>query len=296
MGNEIARMADVAMYEAESDYDSPNVTLLSMTDQPLREIAAAADMYAGRVVHSTHEVSRTKAELWIEEMMRTKTRAPLEFVQFHFLFEGVTRGFTHQLVRQRTATYVQESTRFAVKRNAIVAMPPSISRLKDDAPARVVWESTVHNINTAYNALIDSGIPAEDARGLLPTNTTTKVHYRTNLRDLLEHSGMRLCSQAQYEWKQVWAGIIYAIRNYPLRNGTRTVDFWQYDLIAQMFGPVCYQTGKCEFMATTDRACTIRDRVQAHYARGEGPEYWTDINKMEPLMEGAARVRPGEQV
>jgi hypothetical protein len=71
-------------------------------------------------------------------------------------------------------------------------------------------------------------------------------------------------------------------------------DKWQYDAIASLFKPICYSTGKCEFMAATDRACTIRGRVRAHYEKGEGPEKWNDINPAEPLLEGAARVRPGD--
>lgn len=293
--HEIARLADVAMYEAEPDMDSPQVTLVSMTENPLREIATAADMYRGHVVRSPGMISRTEAEDWLADMLRTGTQAPLEFVQFHFLFEGVTRGFTHQLVRQRAgATYVQESTRFAVKREAVVAMPPSIARLKEDAPARVVWESMVHNINTAYNSLIDCGIPAEDARGLLPTNLTTKIHYRTDLRNLLHHSGQRLCSQAQYEWKQVWAGILTAIRQYPYSGRLFTpADAWQYNAIAGLFKPVCYQEGRCQFRAATDRSCAIRDRVEENYANGIPPDRWDNVNPLEALVEGAARQAPG---
>lgn len=291
---EVVRLADVAMYEAEEDLDAPKVTLLSMTRNPLREIASAAEMYRGHVVRAPGLIGRTEAEAWLADMMRTGTKAPLEFVQFHFLMEGVTRGFTHQMVRQRTATYVQESTRFAVKREAKVAMPPSIAGLKEDAPARVVWESMVHNLITAYNALIDDGIPAEDARGLLPTNLTTKIHYRTNLRDLMEHAGLRLCSQAQYEWKQVWALILKAIREYPKNVLGEFSEQWQYDAIIGLFRPVCYRTGKCEFMAETDRWCAIRERVQEHYHKGEKSDQWDDIHPWDALMEGAARMRPGQ--
>jgi flavin-dependent thymidylate synthase len=296
MSHEIARIADVAMYEAEPDEGSPRVTLLSMTPNPLREIAAAAEMYRGHVVREVGSISRTQAEGWLADMMRTGTRAPLEFVNFHFLFEGVTRGFTHQLVRQRTATYVQESTRFAVKRHAVVVMPPSIARLKEDAPARILWDSTVEEVAETYMRLVDMGIPAEDARGLLPTNLATKIHYRTNLRDLMEHAGLRLCSQAQYEWKQVWAGILQAIQHHPYAlSGNGYLESWQYDAIASLFKPICYHTGKCEFMAATDRYCPIRTRVEAHHERGDSPDKWVDINPLEALVEGAARQAPGQE-
>ena len=77
-----------------------------------------------------------------------KIVAPLEWIQVALLIEGVTRAFTHQMVRQRTATFVQESLRFAVKDNAAfeVALPPSISCLKDDDPRRVTWANAVEDM------------------------------------------------------------------------------------------------------------------------------------------------------
>lgn len=293
MSDEVARLADVAMYEAEpikNAENGPKVYLLNQTEQPLRGMAAAAEMYRGVVVRDIRHINRTKALEWLDDMMRTSTKAPMEFVHFHFLLEGVTRAFTHQHVRQRTATYVQESMRFAVKRDAAIetGMPPTLAARADDDPARIIWEDAVDEVSNAYNRMIDAGVPAEDARGILPTNILTRIHYETNLRSLIDHAGMRLCSQAQFEWKQVWAQILRAIRSY----GPET-ERWQQEAIANLFKPVCYHEGRCKFRASTDRACSIRDRVEAHYAKGEKPEVWLDINPIEPLLEGAARVAPG---
>jgi flavin-dependent thymidylate synthase len=278
--NELA-MAGIAV--------KPQVYLVSMTADPLRVMAAASELYAGRVVTDPDSVSRETAERWLADMTKTKLQAPLEFIDLHFLLEGVTRAFTHQLVRQRTGVYVQESQRFAVKTGARweVAYPPSIAGLKDDDPKRVLWDAAVAKSADVYSALIEAGVPAEDARGLLQTNITTRVHYKTNLRNLAEHAGMRLCSQAQAEWKQVWAGMLNAILFYG-----PTHEAWQQEAICKLFKPVCYLTGRCEFRADTDRFCVIRERVEAHHAKGEPPEAWSDIDPREPVREGAARLAP----
>jgi flavin-dependent thymidylate synthase len=298
-GNEVARYADVAMYDAELNPLAavgqdvrPQAYLISMTPNPLRVMAAASELYAGRVVTDPEMVSRETAERWLADMTKTALQAPLEFIDLHFLFDGVTRAFTHQLVRQRTAVFVQESQRFAVKTGARweVAYPPSIADLKDDDPRRVLWDGAVTHSADIYTALIEAGVPAEDARGLLPTNITTRVHYKTNLRNLATHAGMRLCSQAQAEWKMVWAEMINAIWQYGPQE-----DRWQQEAIGRLFKPVCYQTGRCEFRAETDRHCVIRERVEAHHAKGEGPEVWIDIDPREPVREGAARLAPGAQ-
>lgn len=293
-GTEVQRWADVAMYErvpmvSGAEPVRPRVTVLYMTPNPLRVMAAASELYRGSVVRDPNEIDRPTALAWLRDMTKTKLQAPLEWVDISLLFEGVTRAFTHQLVRQRTAVYIQESMRFSVAANGEheVRMPPSIERLKDDDPRRVIWHDTVQRVTWAYMQLISGGVPAEDARGLLPTNITTRVHYKTNLRGLAEHAGLRLTSQAQYEWKEVWGQMIQQIICYgPLSEA------WQQRAIAELFRPVCYSTGKCEFLAETDRYCSIRERVMAHHARGEGPDQWYDIHPHEPLLEGAARLAP----
>lgn len=290
-GTQVVRYADEAMYRATpltepGEPVTPRVTLVSMTANPLRVMAAASQLYKGDVVHNPDEIPVELARAAFHDMTKTTLQAPLEFIDLHFLIEGVTRAFTHQLVRQRTAVYVQESLRFSVKENAAfeVALPPSLVGLNENYPQYKIWQDTVSRIAWAYNALIDSGMPAEDARGLLPLNIATRVHYKTNLRNLAQHSGMRLCSQAQLEWKQVWEEMIHAILEYGPHS-----EHWQQREIVRLFKPICYQTGQCGFHASSDRYCVIRDRVDAHHAKGEAPDTWSDINPLEPLQATAAR-------
>jgi flavin-dependent thymidylate synthase len=294
-GKDVARYADVAMYKAQPmDHEFgevlPKVTLVSATPAPLRTMAAATGMYSGKVVDNPYLVSQEDARTALDDMTKTALKAGLEFIDFHFLFEGVTRAFTHQLVRQRTAVYVQESMRFAVKEDAgaAVGTPPSIMGLKDDDPRRVVWDNAVADVGEAYGRLIGAGVPAEDARGILPTNITTRVHYKTNLRGLSEHAGFRLCTQAQFEWRVVWSQIVEAIHNFHTPG---IGDSWEFQLIAGMFRPICYRTGKCEFMASVDRHCSIRDRVQEHAAKGEPSSTWVDISPREWMADPASARR-----
>lgn len=292
-GKELRMWADEAMYESVPNAMAeeglpvhPQVTLISQTPNPLRVMAAACGLYKGDIRKGVEEVTEFEARYWLEEMKKTKLQAGLEFIDFHFMIEGISRPVANQMTRQRTAVFVQESLRFAVKTNAAneVAMPPSIAQLKPDHPLRKIWTNADLYDQWVYNSLINGGIPAEDARGRLPMNITTRLHYKTTLRGLNEHAGMRLCSQAQFEWKAIWVQIIDAILNYGPPE-----DSWQQEAIADMFKPVCYQTGRCQFRGENDRHCAIRDRVEAHYHKGEEPDEWDDINPLEPVMEGAAR-------
>lgn len=315
----VARYVDEAMFTATpiDAQEGPKVYLLNMTPDPLGAIAAACKGYEGQFVHDLSEITDEERKRYFEQVQKTHLKAPFEFVQFHFLIEGVTRGFTHQMVRQRTATYVQESTRFAVKEDMPVGLPPSFAgterrrqefrhqeRDSDAQKQRDVWDRAQDRIKSAYDNLIATGVPAEDARGLLPTNLLTRIQYRTDLKSLIEHGGNRLCTQAQFEWRTVFSKIVEAIRNFPTQGGrgsTFLKDSWQYEKISNVFRPICYLTGKCEFKADFDRKCSIRERVDQFSAHGipssrweyGGEKLYGDGSRTQPIFPAEWLLNPG---
>jgi flavin-dependent thymidylate synthase len=274
MGEEISTWVDKSMYPAE-DFDdlaleAPQVYLLSTTPDPLGSVAAMSMMYEGRVIRDLAEITDEERRSYFDECFKTTLKAPLEAIDFHMLVEGITRAHSHQEVRQRTAVFAQESMRFAVKEN-IAARPGPI--IKESKSSRQVWDATIEKIWNAYNVLIANGVPAEEARGLLPHDTLTRMHHKVNLRNLMDELGKRLCTQAQYDWKLWAASLRQAMRNYTkgyqrfteagvLCEGSAT---WQFEHIAEspLFVPICFNTGKCMFKAKMDRGCTIRERVEA---------------------------------
>lgn len=265
----------------------PKVYLLSATPDPLGAIAAACMMYEGKVCRDISKVTYDERMHYWQQVQKTHLKAPLEFVDLHFMIEGVTRSFTHQMVRQRTAVYAQESLRFAVKGDFVdeVPLPPSI---RPGSDAAVAWRRAVLDAQEAYQRMVSNGVPAEDARGLLPHSITTRLNYKTNLRNLLDHAGNRLCTQAQFEWRAVFIGIVKAIAEYdptlhlgsdhwPVEPKDSSVwSDWQFRHIAesQVFKPVCFSLGHCPFTADFDRQCTIRERVQEGRFEDINPAEW----------------------
>jgi flavin-dependent thymidylate synthase len=318
MTKEVQKWADEAMFTAEpTRTTTPEVYMLQGTPDPLGSIAAFSAMYTGKVVRDKRDVTDEERRYHLAEMQATKLKAPLEAVNIHLMVEGVTRAFTHQMVRQRTAVYAQESLRFAVKEDAAeaVAVPPSLAGTmslfewaeengcdidlhpeitpqfkfeSDKQKMRLLWDYANRDVADTYNHLVNMGMPAEDARGLLVHNTTTRLNYATNLRNLQDHSGNRLCTQAQFEWRMFWVKLTGAMRNYCTYqtrvseeglqhihyDGRGGCDNWQWKEIANLFRPVCYFTGKCEFKAKFDRHCNIRERVDANAQIGRPSTEW----------------------
>lgn len=256
------------MYPSEKMGETlPTVTVVSATPDPLGVIAAVCKMYQGVIVKSTGLITDQERKHYWEQMKLTTLDTPLEFVNLHLLVEGVTRAWTHQAVRQRTAAYAQESLRFAVVDDMAdrCQMPPSIAVLPKGSDLRRVWGSAVADAQLWYHTLIENGIPAEDARGVLPHAVTTRMHYVSDLRNFRREVAKRTCTQAQFEWRH----FVVELRR-ALSLGVMTVeqfpqgDAWQWDyIIKDMVRPPCFAAGHCTFNADFDRPCTIKERVDA---------------------------------
>lgn len=309
MSSEVVKWGDEAQYASapikknEAGKIVPQAFMLWGTPDPLGAVAAVGRMFKGIPTYDLTDITDEERRLYWEETFKSHLRAPHEFIQLHFFVEGVTRSHTHQMVRQRTATFAQESLRFAVKEGLADETPLPPTLVGADELLVDVWRDTLESIQAGYERLVNSGIPAEDARGLLPHATTTRLHWRTNLNDLLHHAGNRLCTQAQFEWRYLMISVMKAMREYatvyPDQLGAEgqgaMVDAWQWREIAkpapQTFAPICYHTGKCEFRAIFDRPCSIRDRVDAFAEAGVPSSRWGEEIKVEEwlLNPNAAR-------
>lgn len=288
---QVQRWADAAMYRAEPmPTEGLTVRLLNATPDPLGTIAAMTGIYKGRIVRDLSTVTDDQRRQVLADLLSTELQGPLEAATFVFLFEGVSRAWVDQLTRGRNAFYSVESLRFAVKDEdwaAEMPMPPSIAAMKEDDPRRSIWRKAMNQTEDAYAALVAAGVPAEDARSLLPMGIATRAYWSVSLRELLHVAGLRLCTQAQFEWRVVMAKVAEALRDHASqqwRSGERPGrrdypnDRWQFQHVADLLRPVCYQKGTCGFMASFDRGCTIRERVEANGAAGLPSRAWSDLN------------------
>lgn len=330
MDDKLIKSGDKQQYEAvphNSDPDMgviPTVKLVSVTPDPLGTLAFLNGTYKGIFYEDKSDPRLTDEDRMqaLIDMQQTHLQAPLEAVKFHWRFDGVDRAFTHQLVRYRTGMYAQESMRFSVigaLRDAI-SIPPTLHgttratevdhfyaySLKDlmetyeyematkEQRWRILHDYAIEAIDAVYHNMVENGMPAEEARGLMPTEVATRINWITDLRNMKEASGQRLCTQAQFHWRKVWNDMVAAIRKYS--DGNQDND-WQYRAIADsnFFRPICYQLNRCPMKAEFDRACTIRDRVDQFELAGIPSDKWHEtwevvkpINPAEWLLDPTA--------
>lgn len=131
-----------------------------------------------------------------------------EFVDFTFLIEGVSRAFTHQFVRTRNGSYAQQTLRVLDASNYDYVLT---ERNKADPVQMSVISKTNTYIQRAYKTLIDSGVAPEDARGILPTNISTNIIAKFNLRTLSELCKSRTGGRTQQEYQGVVGAMADAV-------------------------------------------------------------------------------------
>lgn len=351
MTKELSKWSDSFMFKAEVSDASlpPKAYLLGASVDPLGQIAACAKMYKGEVVRDLADVTDAERKEYLEQIQKTVLKMPMEAVNLHFMLEGVHRGITHQAVRQRTAAFAQESTRFAVKEDlkTATALAPSLkgtlsrdllvlslrakyrdqgltmaadgysddeilresaSNISSDQHRRLKWDAAVEVVGDTYNDLVNDGMPAEEARGLMPTNITTRLNYITNLRNFYDTMAVRVSDQAQFEWREVAMAYALAMREFGKANeykvwlsfdafrelgeddyleilrhepedGGRVLiaksSEWQYVALTNEIKPVEFKIGGPAFGANFDRPSRIGERVAAFAKCGVPSEFWT---------------------
>lgn len=172
----------------------------------------------------------------------------LEFAQFHFHIEGVSRALTHQLVRHRTGSFAQRSQRYCSEDGFEFVVPPSIEKLDNDI--RDLYINTIEGIKNAYEALQTFDIPNEDIRYLLPNACCTTIDVAIDFRNLIHFMNERLCTRAQWEIRE-------------LAQKMRDCVIEVFPEAKDMLVPKCerYDTAFCPEIKSCGRHKTIKELI-----------------------------------
>lgn len=180
-----------------------NVELLQYPDNPERAVATAARLcYApvgAKELMETMPPERVQSVL--STIMKSGHFSTLEHVSYTFAVDGVSRALTHQLVRHRLASFNQQSQRYVKFTEGVETVKPDT--VSHNEEANRIFDEAINAVLEGYQKLLDAGIPAEDARYLLPNAAETKIVITMNIRELLHFFSLRCCNRAQWEIREM---------------------------------------------------------------------------------------------
>lgn len=121
----------------------------------------------------------------------------IEHVQVSFAISNISRACSHQLVRHRHMSFSQKSQRYVKEKGQFEYLTPDTIAKNDELNRK--FDDFMAKISDFYIELTESGIPAEDARAVLPNAASTSMVASLNLRELIHLANLRLCTRAQTE-------------------------------------------------------------------------------------------------
>lgn len=144
----------------------------------------------GRVCYQSSPGSSgsNSANEFIRMLQKNGHHAMLEF-GYAVAFIIADRGFTHELVRHRLASFAQESTRWCnyskgkFGETITVIEQPGLEKCDDPLSSYKVWEDALRAAEHFYLELIRLGVPAQIARSVLPIGLKAEIVIGCNLRE-----------------------------------------------------------------------------------------------------------------
>lgn len=202
------------------------------TKNPITMIGEMAAVCVG--VCSDNEIKNYKRGL---DCLSSEHGRTYEFPDVYMEIEGysarvIREWYTHIL---GSPTRLQESTRYVWDKEGFdYVIPDSIAQ---NAYTYSIYTDAMTAIQRAAGKLAEQGVPKEDAALLFPLGMTTKIVDKRNLRNLIEMSHQRMCNRAYHEYRDMFADIYKALRDYS--------DEWKY-IVDTYFMPKCEYYGVCK--------------------------------------------------
>lgn len=179
------------------------VKLLRCTSEPEKTCALA-----GRLCYSSLSIEDLSQKLTpavikdlLGRIISSEHLSVLEHASFTFGIEGVSRALLAQLTRHRIASFSVQSQRYVKFKDRLeYVFPP---RIKNDKKLAREFSNVIEYTKNFYDTLIAAGVPAEDARYVLPQAATTKIVLTMNARELRHFFSLRCCNRAQWEIREM---------------------------------------------------------------------------------------------
>ena len=179
---------------------------------------------AGRVCYMSYGKGRRSNQQFLEHIVEVGHGSVLEHGVWSFLFTGVSRSFTHELIRHRHFSYSQLSQRYVNESDSAFVEPDVIA---GDPELDAIWREAVDASRAAYDRLVAGlqgryadvtdvtlrrKLARQAARSVLPNATETKIFVTGNGRALRHFIEMRGSEFADVEIRKVALQVLEIMR------------------------------------------------------------------------------------
>ena len=191
---------------------------------------------------------KTNAE-YIGNIIGQKHGSVLEHAVWNFIIAGVSRSFTHELVRHRAGFgYSQLSQRYVDESTASYIEPEIIA---EDERLHAVWQRAVESSHQAYLDLVEGlmekladmqdrtqrrKLARQAARSVLPNATETMIFVTANARALRHFFELRGSEWAETEIRRV------ALEMLRIMQREAPSMFGDYEIVRLEDGPEVART------------------------------------------------------
>jgi thymidylate synthase (FAD) len=175
---------------------------------------------AGRICYMSYGKGRKTNAEFIGHLIDVGHGSVLEHAVWSFVVTGVSRSFTHELIRHRHFSYSQLSQRYVDESDSDYVEPDVIA---DDPELHAIWAEAVNAARGAYDALVQrlearfTDVPEKTlrrkmarqaARSVLPNATETKIFFTGNARALRHFIELRGSEHAEVEIRKVAVALL----------------------------------------------------------------------------------------
>ncbi|HZP25530.1 MAG TPA: FAD-dependent thymidylate synthase [Dehalococcoidia bacterium] len=170
----------------------------------------------GRLCYLSYGKGRKTNAEYINNIVSSKHGSVLEHAEWNFVIAGVSRSFTHELVRHRAGwAYSQLSQRYVDESTANYVEPDIVA---EDERLHTLWLRAVETSQQAYVELVEGlmekladlpdkthgrKLARQAARSVLPNATETMIFVTANARALRHFIEMRASEWAEEEIRKV---------------------------------------------------------------------------------------------
>lgn len=169
------------------------------SNRPTEIVAKEAERYFKQ--DATDDGGGREADRLIRQIVRSKHTSTLEHLSYTFAIEGLSRAALAQLTRHRHFSFSVQSQRYVKfgSGDRLGGFDYVVPWSLDEHDEKVFREQ-MERIQETYDALREAGVPAEDARFVLPNAAATNLVLTGNLRAILEFYSKRQAGRgAQWE-------------------------------------------------------------------------------------------------